>query len=185
VSASLRRALTPHFSVTFPPETVEPDIFIEIRFSNYQYNCIKNAIGMNETNSNISIHESELKIEFVQASGPGGQNINKVATAVQLRFDILNSKSLPEEVKERLIKSAGKRVTQEGILLIEAKRFRTQEKNRADALARFYLLVQKAFEKPKPRKKTKPSAVSVEKRLEKKKQHGEIKRGRQKYQPEE
>jgi len=141
--------------------------------------------GMNETNTNISINESELKIEFVQASGPGGQNVNKVATAVQLRFDILNSKSLTEQVKERLIKIAGNRVTQEGVLLIESKRFRTQEKNRADALARFYQLVQRAYKKPKSRKKTKPSAASVEKRLEKKRQRGEIKRSRQSYPPDE
>lgn len=140
---------------------------------------------MSAISDKISIDESELRMDYVRSTGPGGQNVNKVATAVQLRFDVLNSKSLPEEVKARLIKLAGKRVTQESILVIEAKRFRTQEKNREDALARFYGLVQKAFEKPKARKRTKPSAASIEKRLERKKQRGEKKRSRQRNLPEE
>jgi len=133
---------------------------------------------MIEITDNISIDESELQIDFVRASGPGGQNINKVATAVQLRFDILDSKSLPEEVKARLIKLAGKRVTQDGVLVIEAKRFRTQEKNREDALARLFALIQKALEKPTSRKKTKPTKASQELRLKGKKRRGEIKRAR-------
>ena len=135
---------------------------------------------MIEITNNISIHESELKIDFVQASGPGGQNVNKVATAVQLRFDVLNSPSLPGEIKTRLIKLAGKRMTQDGVLVIEAKRFRTQERNREDALVRFQALVQKATEKPKKRVKTKPTKAAQEARLKEKKRKGEIKRYRTK-----
>ena len=132
-----------------------------------------------------SIDDKELEFSFIRADGPGGQNVNKVATAVQLRFNVMNSPSLPDEVKTRLVKLGGKRMTQDGVLIIEAKRFRTQEKNREDALERFKRLVQKALEKPKARKRTKPSAASIAKRLEKKKQRGEIKRNRQKYPPDE
>ena len=135
---------------------------------------------MIEITDNISIHESELEVDFMQASGPGGQNVNKVATAVQLRFDVLHSPSLADEVKSRLVKLAGKRMTQEGVLLIEAKRFRTQERNREDALTRFQALVRKATEKPKKRVKTKPSKAAKEKRLKEKKRRGEIKRYRTK-----
>jgi ribosome-associated protein len=134
---------------------------------------------MKITNS-ISIDESELQIDFVQASGPGGQNVNKVATAVQLRFDVSGSDSLPEDAKARLIKLAGKRMTKERTLIIEAKRYRTQEANREDALARFKALVQKALFKPKKRKRTKPTRASKEKRLKEKKQRGELKKSRAK-----
>jgi len=122
--------------------------------------------------------ESELAFEYVRASGPGGQNVNKVATAVQLRFDARRSSSLPEDVRARLIRLAGKRVTSEGILIIEAKKHRTQEQNRFDALERFHELLRKAREKPKSRKKTKPSKSSKEKRLKEKRERGETKRGR-------
>ena len=127
----------------------------------------------------ILIDEDELQFEYIRASGPGGQNVNKVATAVQLRFDITNSPALASDTKGRLIRLAGKRVNTDGILIIEARRFRTQEKNREDATHRFTLLVQKAAAKPKKRLKTMPTKASREKRLKSKKQRGEIKKSRQ------
>jgi ribosome-associated protein len=133
---------------------------------------------MIEISPTLQIDERELQIDFIRASGPGGQNVNKVATAVQLRLDVRAS-SLPEEVKERLIQHAGKRMTGEGELLIEAKRFRTQEQNREDAIQRFIELVRKSLVKPKVRKKTKPSKASKEERLKEKKRRGEIKKIRQ------
>lgn len=126
----------------------------------------------------MSFDESEITFAFIRASGPGGQNVNKVATAAQLRFDARNSPSLPEEVKARLLKLAGKRMTQEGILVIEAKRYRTQEQNREDALQRFSALIQKALEKPKSRRATRPSAAARARRIESKKRRAEIKRTR-------
>ncbi len=126
----------------------------------------------------IHLNESELTFVFIRASGPGGQNVNKVATAAQLRFDVRNSPSLPEEVKARLIRLAGKRATEDGILVIEAKRYRTQERNREDALQRFSALIQKALEKPKSRRATRPSVAARARRVEAKKQRGAIKRMR-------
>lgn len=126
----------------------------------------------------VAIREDEIEIEFVQASGPGGQNVNKVATSAQLRFDVRNSPSLPEDVRARLSRLAGKRLTAEGILIIEAKRYRSQEQNRQDAIQRLVELIRKAAEKPKVRRRTKPSQASIQKRLEEKRRRGEIKRQR-------
>ncbi|MBW2358909.1 MAG: aminoacyl-tRNA hydrolase [Deltaproteobacteria bacterium] len=106
----------------------------------------------------------------------GGQNVNKVATAVQLRFDVTHSPSLPDDVRERLIRMAGRRVTEEGILIIEARRFRTQERNRQDAMDRLVRLIRKATEKPKVRRKTRPSSASRERRLENKHHRSKTKR---------
>ena len=128
---------------------------------------------------NLFIDERELHFDFVRSAGPGGQNVNKVATAVQLRFDISNSPALASDIKRRLIQLAGNRVNADGVLLIEAKRFRTQEQNRADATQRFIELVHKALTPSKPRKKTKPTAASKTKRLKAKKIKGEVKRTRQ------
>lgn len=133
---------------------------------------------MLEITPSIQIDERELQIDFIRSSGPGGQNVNKVATAAQLRFDVRAS-SLPDDVKARLIHLAGKRITSDDVLLIEAKRFRTQDQNREDAIQRFVELVQQSLVKPKARKKTKPTAASREERLKEKKRKGEIKKLRQ------
>lgn len=128
---------------------------------------------------NFSIPADELVCTFVRASGPGGQNINKVATAAQLRFDVRNSPSLSEEVKDRLVKLAGSKMTQGGVLIIEAKRCRTQEQNRSNAEQRLAGLIQKALVRPKGRRPTKPSAASQARRVESKKRKGKTKRLRQ------
>ncbi len=139
---------------------------------------------MIEISSGISLDEAELHFDFIRASGPGGQNVNKVATAVQLRFDVRNSPALAPEVKERLVKLAGKQVTDEGVLIIEARKYRTQEQNRLAATQRLVVLIQKALEKPKTRKATRPSLTARAARMGDKKKRANIKRLRH-YNPDE
>lgn len=132
----------------------------------------------------IQIDEKEIQLDFIRASGPGGQNVNKVASSVQLRFNIRSTLSLTAEIKERLTKLAGKRVTVDGIIIIEAKRYRSQEQNRLDAINRLVVLIQRASEKPNVRKKTRPSLTASAARVDEKKRRGTVKRTRR-YDPQE
>lgn len=124
----------------------------------------------------IVIDEGELKESFVRASGPGGQNVNKVATAVQLRFDVEHSPALPDSVRERLRRLAGAKMTTRGVLIIVARRFRTQERNRQDARERLVALIRRAAVPPKPRRATRPSTAARQKRLETKRHRSVQKR---------
>ncbi len=132
--------------------------------------------AMIKINDQISLRDEEITETFVRASGPGGQNVNKLSTAVELRFDVRASPSLPDDVSIRLQRLAGRRLTKDGVLIIEAQTHRTQERNRADALARLIALIREATVVPKPRKKTKPSRASRAERVEHKVHRGKVKR---------
>ena len=125
---------------------------------------------------NIELDEGELEFAFIRASGPGGQNVNKVATAVQMRFDARRSPSLPNDIAIRLMKLAGSRLTQDGVLILSAQRFRSQERNREDALERLRQLVIKAAVRPKRRVATRPTLASKKRRVDTKVKRGETKR---------
>ncbi len=133
---------------------------------------------------NIVLDEREVREEFVRASGPGGQNVNKVATAVQLRFDAANSPALTDEIRARLARLAGRRMTDDGVVIITAQRFRTQNRNRQDAMHRLVELIREAAEPPKRRRKTKPPPASKERRLEGKRRRSQTKQLRRSVSPE-
>ena len=127
----------------------------------------------------IAINENEIKLNFIRSSGPGGQNVNKTATAVQLRFDVKNSPSLSDDVRARLIRLAGDKMTKKGILIIQARRFRKQERNRQDAMDRLIKLIRKASEQPKTHIKPKPTRASKERILAAKRHRSKLKKRRQ------
>ncbi len=131
---------------------------------------------MIQVNEHIAIDEREIEERFILAAGPGGQNVNKVASAVQLRFDVDGSPSLPEAVKARLRKLAGRRLSRDGVLVITARRYRSQERNRQDALERLLELIRRAAVPPSRRRRTRPSLAARQRRLEAKTRRGQLKR---------
>jgi ribosome-associated protein len=131
---------------------------------------------MIRVNARIALDEREIQEDFVRASGPGGQNVNKVSTAVQLRFDVVHSPSLPDPVRERLIALAGRRLTQDGVLILSAERYRSQRRNRDDALERLIELIREACEVGTPRRPTRPTLASTKRRLDSKQRRGETKK---------
>jgi ribosome-associated protein len=135
-------------------------------------------------NGYLFLDDSEVEESFIRASGPGGQNVNKVSSAVQIRFDLSGSRSLPEDVRERLARLAGRRLTRDGVIVIIAQRYRTQERNREDALDRLVALIRRAAEAPTPRRPTKPSRAAKERRLEAKARRAAVKE-RRRAQPDE
>jgi ribosome-associated protein len=126
-------------------------------------------------NCHLFLDDGEIEESFVRASGPGGQNVNKVSSAVQIRFDLSGSRSLPENVRERLARLAGRRLTRDGVIVIIAQRYRTQERNRQDALDRLIALVRRAAVPPTPRRPTKPSRAAKERRLQAKARRAALK----------
>ncbi|NLE43362.1 MAG: aminoacyl-tRNA hydrolase [Chloroflexi bacterium] len=133
---------------------------------------------MIQITADIAIPEDEITVSFVRASGPGGQNVNRVATAVQLRFDVGRSPSLPDDVRHRLIELAGRQITQDGVLIINARRYRTQERNRRDAVDRLAEMIRAAAVEPTARRRTRPTRASIRRRREDKEHRRRIKRMR-------